>query len=163
MLKKLATLFNRKSFSRNFPLPFLELVSSWEKIVGERLAQNTMPWKNIRGTLVIITTHPAYAQQLSFMEEELKQKIFKACPKLVAKIKKLSFQANSTYFEGKKNNIAREERAEKKVLYNKHDPHYKKLLREAEDYFADIETPELKAQFISLYLQSADAKDDRFL
>ncbi len=146
---------------------FLALINAWEEIVGKRLAEYTIPLKNTQGTLTILTDHPAYSQQLSFMESNLKEKIFKTFPQLSSQIQRLTFQTSTVYFEQKKNDLlkAAAKRPQKNnptlkkkqnTQYHQYDPHYKKLLKEAKTKFSDIQNQELKDQLISLYLQSKE-------
>ena len=86
MFKKLSDVFSnsgyKKSGQKNYRykttpdvIDFHLLVNDWENIVGPKLAKNTVPLKNQNKVLTILTNHPAYAQQLSFMENMLREKI----------------------------------------------------------------------------------------
>ena len=86
---------------------FLNLIYAWDKIVGKQLAESTIPLKNVKGTLTILTHHPAYSQQLSFMEEQLKKKILEHFPQLSSHIKRFNFQTGTHVgqFEAKKEKL----------------------------------------------------------
>ena len=143
-------------------LDFLDLIQSWEQVVGEHLAAQTIPLKHVRGNLTILAGHSAYSEQLSFMQEQLKQKIGKVFPALACKIKRLSFQTNSTYFETERENLLktagkRGPKRKKKVSPTKHhhpyDPHYREQRQKALAEFSGIKDDELKEGLIGLYLQ----------
>jgi len=51
----------------------------WAKIVGAVLATHTEPLNIVDGCLHIAVDHPAMAQQLRFLHEEIRQACFKQC------------------------------------------------------------------------------------
>ncbi len=156
-------------------LDFLSLIQSWDKVVGQHLAERTVPLKLVRGTLTILAGHSAYSQQLSFMQEQIKQKIGECYPSLARKIERVSFQADTTYFEAQREDLrkAAAQRLAPKVSgaeaakgnpgarpgqashgsFHPYDPRYRRLRREAEREFVDIKDGELKESLVALYLQ----------
>ncbi|MEI8347956.1 MAG: DUF721 domain-containing protein, partial [Pseudomonadota bacterium] len=102
MFKSLSQIFSHSEFSQDGPnrqqkaksgnkkvnyrspdytvFDFLQLLEAWPDIVGERAAQFTHPLKNTGGVLTILTGHPVFAQQLSFMEEKIKENIYARFP-----------------------------------------------------------------------------------
>lgn len=51
----------------------------WAKIVGAMLAQHTEPLNIENGTLHIAVDHPAMAQQIRFLHEEMRKACFRQC------------------------------------------------------------------------------------
>jgi len=51
----------------------------WAKIVGPVLAQHTEPLNIDNGCLHIAVDHPVMAQQIRFLQEEIRQACFKQC------------------------------------------------------------------------------------
>ena len=164
MFKKLSNLLNNfghrpskkiyRSKVDQSGFDFLSLIDRWEEIVGERLIKMTIPLKNQNGTLVILTSHPAIGQQLSFMEVELKKRIAEVFPSLKGKIKGIRYQMNSAFFEKKV-----EESSKRKItssspkIFHPYSPEYRQYKKEAEELFSDIEDLEVKKSLTSLYIQ----------
>ena len=174
MFKKLGDLLNYKAPSKGSSrgyykkgsFDFLTLIENWEQIVGEKLAQNTVPLKNQNKVLTILTHHPAYSQQLSFMEEAIKEKIFKVYPELMGSIKRLNFQASTTYFHQQKEELQKRAKfassrgntkkvEEKKTReFHPYDPKVKVLRSQALKEFEHIEDEFVKEKMISIFIQS---------
>ena len=135
---------------------FLGLIEKWQEIVGEKLSKVTIPIKNQRGTLVILSNHPQYSQQLSFMQNVVIEKIVKIFPNLKGKIKDLKFQVNESFFKEKMNQYAKlikKPDLEVKQVFHPHSPEFKRLKKMAEDKFSDISDPEVKDSLISIFIQ----------
>ena len=129
---------------------FLVLVEKWEEIVGKMLAKHTTPLKNVRKTLTILTDHPAYAQQLSFIETELIKKIIARFPSLQGNIKRVRFQTNPQFFEQQ----STPSRSPKKVVrWHQFDPRIKVLEGQADKLFIDINSKTTTKYLKSLYIQ----------
>ncbi len=77
---------------------FIQLTQQWPDIVGPWLGQFTRPLKLSQGLFIIVTKHSVFAQELSYMEGTLKQKIEGHFPKLQGEITKIRFQVASQYF-----------------------------------------------------------------
>lgn len=134
---------------------FIELIKIWPEIVGNKIAEHTVPLKNTYNTLVILSNHSVFAQELSFMEMELRKKIYAKFPKLSKEIKQLKFIVDSDYFQTQKK--FQETSIDKKAKFtppHPFSPEYKKLKNEAEILFKDIDDTDLKNDLISLYFQS---------
>ena len=165
MLKKLSQLINSnentpQSFSKekasvHESFDFLALIRAWKEIVPT-LSEHTIPLKNQNGTLVILSNHSAIANQLSYMELELKKKIFAKFPGLEKSIVSIKFIVDSTHFSKQYEQFITP-MEKKKVAQSLHpfSPEFRKLKKEAETMFADLDDPELKERMISLYMQSA--------
>lgn len=140
---------NIHSFYQTFD--FLELVKKWPEIIGPALSAVTSPLKIKGDSLIIMSKHASYSQNISFLSEEIKQKIFALFPALKPIIKKLNFQTQESYFNQKQ-----VEEAKKVVPPKLHpqDPRYKILKLEAERLFGDIEDKELKDLMMSIFIQS---------
>ena len=137
------------SFYQTFD--FLELIKKWPEIIGPALAQVTSPLKIKGDSLIIMSKHASYSQNISFLSEEIKEKIFVLFPALKPVVKKLNFQTQESYFNQK------EIQEEKKSLPPKlhpQDPKVKILKMEAERLFSDVTDPELKEILTSIFIQS---------
>lgn len=156
--------YGTKQKGENDFFDFFQLVKVWPDIVGERLAEHTIPLKNKNRNLTILTDHPAYSQQLSFMEEKLREKITTQFPQFKGHIKKLYFQTGSNFFQKKselenalksKNIAAPKLSSEKKqTKLHPYSPEYKKIEMLAKKEFENLEDEALKKQMISLFIQS---------
>lgn len=142
---------NLQSFYQTFD--FLDLVTKWPDIIGPALAKVTSPLKIKGDSLIIMSKHASYSQNISFLSEEIKQKIFVLFPQLKPVIKKLNFQTQESYFNEVK---ATEEQVAKTAppKFHPQDPRFKLMKLEAERIFADVSDPELKEILISIFIQS---------
>ncbi|AYF43507.1 PF05258 family protein [Halobacteriovorax sp. BALOs_7] len=134
---------------------FLELSSSWNKIVGPRLSQFTIPLKLKNKSLTILTSHPVYAQQLKYMETEIIKSIGNVLPATKGQIKKIFFQVDNQFFQKKKSEVERKEIVKQEVENRLHpqSPEYKAIMRDAQEQFSDIEDEELKKSLTSILMQ----------
>jgi hypothetical protein len=164
MFKSLGNLLGNKQFGNKSAksstaqelFNFLELVEKWPEIVGPRMSQHTVPLKNDRRILTILTNHSAFSQQLGFMEEVLKKKIFETFPDMEGKIKGIKFQTNSSHFDQKmkqKKIVEKKKEVVKQTTLHPYSPQYKKLKAEAESLLSDMSDAEAKESLVSLYVQ----------
>lgn len=139
-----------QSFYQTFD--FLDLIKKWPEIIGPALAKVTTPLKIKHDTLIILSKHASYSQNISFLSEELKEKIFKLFPELKPVLRKLNFQTQESYFD----QVAAPQEEKKSVAsrYHPQDPRFKVAKLEAERLFADVEDEELKSLLTSIYIQS---------
>jgi hypothetical protein len=137
------------SFYQTFD--FLELVKKWPDIIGPALSKVTSPLKIKGDSLIIMSKHASYSQNISFLSEDIKVKIFALFPQLKPVIKKLNFQTQESFFNQQ---IVEEEKKIAPPKFHPQDPRYKILKLEAERLFADVEDQELKSMMISIYMQS---------
>lgn len=134
---------------------FLDLSRSWDKIVGPRLSQFTIPLKLNNKYLTILTSHPVYAQQLKYMENEIIKSIGDVLPATQGHIAKVFFQVDNKYFgkmkaEGEKKKMIKEE-VENRL--HPQSPQYKAIMQAADNEFCDIADESLKESLKSLYFQ----------
>jgi len=177
-LKSLASLLQGQAPSSSSPSPhahskgaaqevfdFFQLVAAWPEIVGPRVALQTLPLKNTGTALTILVGHPTYAQQLSFMEDSIRQRIITLFPHLRRKIKRFFFQTNPRFFREEKQRQSRilaqttgkaleDEKTKAPSALHPQSPAYQKLYAEAAMQLANIEDAELKQQLISIYIQA---------
>lgn len=135
---------------------FLKLIQKWPEIVGEKLAQETAPLKNRAKTLTVLTKHAAFSQQISFMEGPLRKKIIQFFPALEGKIDRINFISNPTAFYEEKEKVKKWHRAPEEQAPPKlhpYSPEFKKLNREAEELFGDVEDEEMTKSLKSLYIE----------
>ena len=122
----------------------------------------TAPLKIQHKTLFILTAHPAFSQQLSLMENEVKNKVLSFFPVLAKTFKKIQFQTNPTYFK-EDSKTKREElnpaEYTKKNMLNKFSPKYRALKKEADHLFRNVKDPEFLDSMTSIYIQNKLSKD----
>lgn len=138
------------SFYQTFD--FFELIKRWPDIVGEKMAAVSSPLKIKSDSLFIITKHSSFSHGLSYLSEDIKEKIFKIFPKLRPVIKKLAFQTQEGFFQERAQQ--EESIAVQKARLHPQSPQYKILKQEAERLFADVEDEELRKVMISIFVQS---------
>ena len=145
----------KKKKSTNESFDFLKLIERWPEIVGEKLSKHTIPLKNQNKTLTVLSNHSAFSEQLKFMEEPIKEKIFTAFPSLKGSIHRIIFQTNPSFFQKKKTVVDEKKKEIQRVKQALHpeSPYFKKYRLEALDYFKQIDNPELKEELVSLYVQ----------
>lgn len=148
----------QKSHSVKDSFDFLALIRSWKDIAGAKLSEHTIPLKNQNGTLIVLSNHSAFANELSFMELPLKRKIFEKFPSLEKQILSIKFIVDSTHFSKQYQQfvaVVEKKKAQTLQTLHPHSPEYKRLKKEAEEFFNDLDDVELKEKMISLYIQSA--------
>lgn len=140
-----------ESFYQTFD--FFDLIKQWPEIVGPMLGQNTSPLRVKGDSLFVVTKHAAFAQQLNFLTEIIKEKIFQTFPKLRPIIKKIVYETNPHFFK----EIEQKKEIEKTQPAPLHpmSPQYRKAKADAEQLFSHIEDPEFRASMISIYIQAA--------
>lgn len=140
-----------ESFYQTFD--FFDLIKQWPEIVGPMLGQNTSPLRIKGDSLFVVTKHAAFAQQLNFLTEIIKEKIFQTFPKLRSVIKKVVYETNPHFFK----EIEQRQEIEKAKPAPLHpmSPQYRKAKAEAEQLFSHIEDPEFRASMISIYIQAS--------
>lgn len=140
---------------------FISLIKAWKEIAGEKLSEHTIPLKNQNGTLMILSNHSAFANELSFMELPLKKKIFARFPNLEKSISNIKFIVDSTHFQKQYLQfVAPMEKIKKQndSLLHPYSPEFRRLKKEADEFFAEIEDPEVREKMVSLYIQSGNSK-----
>ena len=141
---------------------FLSLIEKWEEIVGPKLSKVTVPLKNQKKVLTVLTNHSAYSQSLSFMEDTLRKKILKVFPELRGKLTRFNFIVSTEHFDKQRGDLLRRAQAgrsevtEEKKNNELHpqSPQYKSLKADALEEFIDIEDEEVKERLVSLYIQN---------
>lgn len=132
---------------------FIHLVQNWEKLVGNMLAQNTVPLKIKADCLIVITKHAIFSQELGFMTPIIIKKISEMFPKFNNQFSKIKFITSEKYF----NTPVTSTISQKKTNSFTHtfSPNYQRRLVQAKQMFDEIEDEELKEMLISLYLQQS--------
>jgi hypothetical protein len=137
---------------------FLELINNWELVVGPKLVEHTIPLKLKNKNLTVLTSHPVFAQQLSFMEKGIIDKIEVSFPAIKGQIRKIFFQADNRHFLQKKKqaNIKKEKKETFEKKWHKQSPQYKKLVAKADDLLSAIQDQEVKESLKSIYIQMSN-------
>jgi hypothetical protein len=156
---------NKKTFAqRPDGIDFLALIKEWPNIVGEKNALISIPLRNSNKILYILTQHPAHSQQLSFLEEIIKEKVIEKFPSLKKTVKSLKFVTNSAFFKEKEKAYKIKETSNKKntnkKLFHNYSPQVIKLKKQANEAFGNIEDQEVKERLISIFIQSGLSGDD---
>ena len=167
MFKSLSDIFKGNNFKASSSrasihqevFDFLNFVDQWSEIVLPPFGKLTLPQKLVKGTLYLVTAHPALSQGMSFMEKKLIESIVVKFPNLNGKIRQLAFVVNSTAFDQiktsidhRKKNATPENR--RKNIPHRYSPEFKLFRSQAEEIFKDIEDDESKELLISLYIQA---------
>src|SRR5690606_29834686 len=119
---------------------FFALIEAWRDIVGDMLADQSIPLRLKNRTLFILTRHPAFAERLKFMEKLLLQKIGERFPEAKPMLESLAFESNESFFMEKAKPFLKP----KTPTLHPHSPEYKRLRFEAEQMFKDVTDPEEK-------------------
>lgn len=134
---------------------FFGLIEAWRDIVGEMLARESIPLRLKNRTLFILTRHPAFADNMKYMEKILLQKIGERFPVAAPMLDKIAFESNEVFFQEK----ARPFLKTKAPTLHPHSPEFKRLKAEAEKLFADVSDAAERDRWISLYIQSCQPND----
>jgi hypothetical protein len=153
---------NKKESDLYDGLDFLALIKSWKDIAGAKLSEHSIPLKNQNGILVILSNHSLFASEMKFLEPIIKKKIFAIYPKFEKHIKTINFIVDSTHFASqvKKFSNLEVENKKKSSLPHPFSPEFKKLEKEANAFFENVQDLENKKMLISIYMQSK-FKDDK--
>ena len=138
----------------------LLLIKKWPSIVGDKIAQVTIPLKGQKKTLIILSAHAIYSQELKFMEKIILEKIFSIFPKFKKKIYKMSFQTNASLFKEKTTQFLSDSKVETNALLHPQSPEYKTYHNEAKAISRNIVDRELRDLVIKFYIQ-VKAKENR--
>jgi hypothetical protein len=133
---------------------FLHLIKCWKDIVGPMLAQNTIPLKIKAGQLYVLTKHSVFAQELSFVDQVIIEKIKKDFPsfeKQIEKIRYITGNFSAEEFNRHPNKKAANDLSQKKQPHP-FDPIYRQKLLKAQSFFADVEDSEMRELLIKAYL-----------
>ncbi len=133
---------------------FINLIKSWPELIGPGLAAVTCPLKMKGDTLIILSKHASYSQNISFLSEELKRKIFVLFPELRPVLKRLNFQTQESFFRPAVGTSEGPPTKSTAPRFHPQDPRYKILKSEADRLFAEVADAELKAILTSIYIQS---------
>lgn len=142
-----------ESFYQTFD--FFDLIKQWNEIVGPMLGQNTSPLRIKGDSLFVVTKHAAFAQQLNFLTEVIKEKIFQTFPKLKTVIKKIVFETNPHFFKQIEMKDTDPKKFERPVPLHPMSPQYRKARAEAEQLFSHLEDAEFRQSMISIYIQAS--------
>jgi hypothetical protein len=132
---------------------FLELLKAWPEMVGVALAKHTIPLKLTGQVLTIVTNHPAFSEQTTYMEKLLRDKITSSFPQLGI-IKALKFYVNPNVFMEKEKLVATVvKKKDAAKSWHPFSPEYRRFRQEAESQYSFVDDIEMKEALISLYLQ----------
>ena len=146
--------FKKDKSSMKESFDFMALIRAWKDIAGAKLSEHTIPLKNQNGTLIILSNHSAFANELSYMELPLKKKIVEKFPTLEKSILSIKFIVDTTHFAKQYEQFIAPIEKKKVQALHPYSPEFRRLKKEAEEMFLDIIDTEVKERMISLYIQS---------
>lgn len=143
--------YSRSSGSFNF----INLIKNWENLVGQLMAKNTIPLKIRKGTLIIATKHPIFAQELQFLVPEIIKKIQTDYPELGGKLRdiKFAYSAQTAQMFAKDTKPKELEKVKKRETTHRFSPEFQQKTIEAKRLLADIEDDEIRESLFK-YLMS---------
>ncbi|MCT4641681.1 MAG: DUF721 domain-containing protein [Bacteriovoracaceae bacterium] len=150
---------NKGIFSRhNGIFDFLYIIKNWESIVGKMLAENTIPLKIQQSSLIVLTKHSIFSQELGLMAPQILNKIETQYPKFKGQVKKIRFihgKFSSNEFNEMKSNTHRKAPSSIKEVHP-FDPKYKAKMVKINKMFHDIEDDQIKQMLISAAINILD-------
>jgi hypothetical protein len=164
MLKHINFKFNnaqrkKTRYYKEDAFDFFTLIKKWDLIVGDKLAKVTCPLKINFKTLIVLTKHSIYSNELNYVSEAIRKKIFAYFPTLIGKFDKIKYQTSNDHFRTREENVEDnikidlQEKNKRKFLHPL-SPEYKRLREEAIQFYGPIEDNELKEVMIHLFIQS---------
>jgi phosphoenolpyruvate carboxylase len=141
--------------ANNSPCP-IKLYQSWDRLVGAKLCELSLPQRIYKQTLYIVVKHPTYAHHLNTLSDQILAKIIQVFPNYKKEIKYLRFFFSEKAFQEAQvlsENINAKEKPPTKL--NFHNPEIKKLKIEAEKIFdlSNFDDQEMRESLISIYIQ----------
>ena len=88
-------------------LNFLNLITRWPLIVGEKLSTCSVPLKLKNEVLFVMIAHPIFGQELQFQFFDIQKKVSNDFKSQTFKFKKFRFINNEDFFKDKFQNIVR--------------------------------------------------------
>ena len=131
---------------------FIFLINNWENIVGKLLGENSIPQKLNKGTLIVITKHPVFNQELNMMSQEILKKIKERVPSLKNHVKRLKF-SHANYGSNEFNQSKAKEKKSENSNAHRFSPEHRAKKAKANELFNDIEDDEVKELLTSLFLK----------
>ena len=131
---------------------FLYLVKNWEQIVGKMLSENTIPLRIRGSSLIIMTRHSIFSQELGLISQVIIDKIEKMYPMFKGKVKNIKFshgKYTADEFNSTKDKI-KNYKKEKKA--HKFDPRAQQKRIKARQMFEDVEDDEMREILESLFV-----------
>ena len=130
---------------------FIELVQNWELIVGPMVYKHTRPLKLLKSKLVIVSNHPAFSHQLSFLKDDILKKTKTHFPKLRS-LSDIQFETNAQMFQKQAEIVSKTVKKPEPKIHPM-SPQYLELKKKAIDivdqHYGD---EEFKEVLIEIYL-----------
>jgi hypothetical protein len=130
---------------------FLYLVKNWDKIVGKMLSENTIPLKVRNSSLIVMTKHSIFSQELSFMSQQIIDKIENLYPKFKGHIKSIKF-SHGKFSSEEFNTVKKKISPTSKPTSHKFDPKTQQKRLKAKEMFNDVEDEEIRELLETLYV-----------
>lgn len=143
----------QKSFYDKESIAFLALVRNWPDIIGEKLAGHTQIQKLTHQTLTISVSHSAYAQQLSFLHDQIISKIIQRYPALSHSLTNLKFinrPIQKISHEPKESSPLASHQQNFKNKFNKE---YQKQIKDIQEELKDLKDDDIKDLIASIIYQ----------
>lgn len=143
---------NQGLYSRNkSTFDFLYLVKNWENIVGKMLSENTIPLRIRNSSLIIMTKHSIFSQELSLISPIIIKKIEEIYPMFKGQIKNIKF-SHGSYSTEEFNNQKEKFVTPTQKRMHKFDPRLQQKKIQAKELFKDVEDLEMKELLESLFI-----------
>ncbi len=143
---------NKGLYSRgDSTFDFIYLVKNWEKIVGKMLSENTIPLKVKSSSLIIMTKHSIFSQELGFMSQQIISRIEELYPKFKGHIKNIKF-SHGKFSTEEFNQTKQLARPKKEVKGHRFNPKLQQKKIEAKDMFKEVEDQEIRELLETLYI-----------
>lgn len=120
----------KKGSSSIYNFNFLDLLDKWECIVGPFLYSHTRPLKISKTKLHIVSDHPAFSQQLNFLQKDIIKKLTSVFPSLKS-LREISFQTHPELFKQQQKKVKKKPSNTPSIHHL--SPLYQKLKKEAEE------------------------------
>lgn len=148
---------SEKTHEERIDLSFFRLQKDWNKIVGETIAERSIPLKIYQRSLILLTESPHFSQQISFMTSMIIEKIYTSIPKTKRLFTNVRFQSNPELF--KRHRESPHKVAPANHLIDTSAPAYKRAILDGEKVFDNIVDLELKKILVDLYASSFSKAD----
>lgn len=133
---------------------FIELIKQWELVVGPMVHKHTRPLRLKKNKLIVVSDHPAFSHQLSFLKDDILKKIRAHFPALIS-LKEIQFETNAQMFQGQCKLVKptaasiQSKKPDIHPLSPKYIEYKKQAVKAVEENYGDSE---FKEEFVQIYL-----------
>jgi hypothetical protein len=158
MLKPLGNFIKTKDFPKREPdqkflqaMQLVQLFNSWGHIVGPMFGKHTVPSGLYKGKLFVISSHPAYAQEMRNFESQIVKKVNQSGLLQGQQVKQITTRYHyASFVDSKKEFQKINDKKSLKADLKSFSPEEVAL---EQSLFPDIDDPEVRDLLVSLSLQ----------